>query len=183
LPAGYDRQRRDHRLRHRHGQLDRLTGYVRAGYANGAWTGTGVISSIADLQATHGIGIAEASAIFTSFPAIFAGEQVDNTSVLLSYTLYGDANLDGAVNLNDFNRLAANFGGSGKFWFEGDFDYDGLVNLEDFNRLAVNFGLSAGPDGPTPEDWAALASAVPEMGVGWAAAGLLSVAGRRRRRC
>jgi hypothetical protein len=68
------------------------------------------------------------------------------------------------VNLDDFNRLASSFGTTGKVWSQGNFDYDilGRVNLDDFNLLAGNFGLAAGPDGPTPEDWAALAAAVPE---------------------
>jgi hypothetical protein len=57
------------------------------------------------------------------------------------------------------------------------------VNLDDFNLLAANFNLSAGPDGVVdPEDWAALAAAVPEP----ASLGLLIPAGifalRRRRR-
>jgi hypothetical protein len=77
--------------------------------------------------------------------------------------LNGDANIDGIVNLADFNTLAANFGQSVDRWSNADFDFNGLVNLADFNLLAANFGLSAsGPDGPTPEDWAALGAAVPE---------------------
>ena len=74
----------------------------------------------------------------------------------------GDANLNGAVNLDDFNVLAANFGQANRTWQQGDFTYDGRVTLDDFNALAANFGLSAGPDGPTPADWSALAAAVPE---------------------
>jgi uncharacterized protein (TIGR03382 family) len=77
--------------------------------------------------------------------------------------------------------LAANFGLSGKFWHEADFTFDGLVNLQDFNRLAANFGLTAGPGGPTPLDWSNLASAIPEPGslcAGVFGAGLLL---RRRR--
>ena len=35
---------------------------------------------------------------------------VDATSVRLRLTRYGDADLSGFVNLNDFNRLATNFG-------------------------------------------------------------------------
>jgi hypothetical protein len=83
--------------------------------------------------------------------------------VLVRFTRYGDANLDGTVTTNpDFNRLAANFGLSGKLWTDGDFNYDGSVGQTDFNLLAANFGLSAGPDGPTPQDWATLAAAIPE---------------------
>ena len=78
----------------------------------------------------------------------------------------GDTNLDGAVNLADFNALAANFGQSNRTWQQGDFTYDGRVNLEDFNALAANFGLAATvPNGPTAQDWSALASAVPEPSI------------------
>jgi hypothetical protein len=88
---------------------------------------------------------------------------VDDTTVIVATVRTGDANLDGQVNLPDFNRLASNFGGvSGRVWSQGDFNYDGMTNLADFNLLAGNFGLSASADGPMPQDWAALAAAVPE---------------------
>ena len=54
--------------------------------------------------------------------------------------LRGDANGDGAVNLGDFNILAANFGQSPRDFTQGDFDYSGTVNLADFNILASRFG-------------------------------------------
>jgi hypothetical protein len=79
------------------------------------------------------------------------------------FTRYGDANLDGNVNLADFNRLAASFGSTSARWDDGDFNDDGVVNLGDFNRLASSFGLSAaGPGAPTPQEWSALASLVPD---------------------
>jgi hypothetical protein len=54
----------------------------------------------------------------------------------------GDANGDYAVDTIDFDILAANFGGSGKTWYQGDFNNDGIVDTLDFNALAANFGLS-----------------------------------------
>jgi hypothetical protein len=84
------------------------------------------------------------------------------TAVLVTAALPGDANLDGTVNLQDFNALASNFGDGAAVWVEADFTGDGTVNLQDFNRLAANFGMSASPGGPTPQDWAALAAVVPE---------------------
>ena len=57
---------------------------------------------------------------------------------------------------------AANFGSTSATWQTGDFTLDSIVNLNDFNILAANFGLSAGPNGPTPEEWSALAAVVPE---------------------
>lgn len=156
---------------------------VQSGYAGGAWTGSGIISSIADfVPGSFGVGYAEASSIFTTFPAVFAGEPVDSTSILLAYTLYGDSNLSGNVDSNDFNRLAISFGASAKFWQDGDFNYDGTVNSDDFNLLAVNFGLSAGADGVVdPSDWAALAAAVPEPGLATGALTAVLCLWRRRR--
>jgi hypothetical protein len=66
----------------------------------------------------------------------------------VKYTFYGDANLDGNVTLQDFNRLAANFGQSPRRWSQGDFDFNNTVNLQDFNELAGNFGQTGlGPAG------------------------------------
>jgi hypothetical protein len=66
--------------------------------------------------------------------------------IIIAHVLSGDANLDGTVNLQDFNRLAAHFGESGTTWAEGNFNYDNVTNLPDFNALAGNFGNSAAPD-------------------------------------
>lgn len=161
--------------------FDSIRTLIVNGFAAGAWNGLGINSSSAAVTPAFALGYAEASAIFTTFPATFGGLSVDNTSVLIAYTRSGDANLDNLVNLTDFNRLAANFGSTSAIWNQGDFNYDGLVNLTDFNRLAANFGLSASADGPTPQDWANLAAVVPEPVV---ASGVLVCALLlRRRRC
>lgn len=108
--------------------------------------GAGLIgSSFADANPGYAIGYAESSALFSEFPATFAGRQVDDTAVLMTVTRLGDANLDRRVNLADFNRLAGNFGATGAVWSQGDFNYDGMVNLTDFDRLAGNFGHTAMP--------------------------------------
>ncbi len=125
---------------------------IRAAYNSGDWTGDGIATSTGN-AAQFGLGYAESGAVFTSFPATFSGQQVDDTSVLIAFARFGDANLDGVVNLNDFNRLAG------------------------------NFGLSAAADGVAdPTDWAALAAAVPEPLAGPAFALLAAGAGSGRRR-
>ena len=161
--------------------LQAVRQHVQSGFASGAWTGDGIATSMGNASQL-GLGYAEASAIFPTFPATFSGQNVDNTSVLIAFTRFGDANLDGLVNLADFNRLASNFGSTSAVWSQGDFTYDGTVNLADFNRLASNFGLSAAGTEVTPEDWAALASAVPEPGTAQALLALTCAAGSRRRR-
>jgi hypothetical protein len=57
----------------------------------------------------------------------------------------GDANLDGVVNLSDFNLLAANFGLSERTWQTADFNRDDLTNLADFNILAAPSGQPRPP--------------------------------------
>jgi hypothetical protein len=160
--------------------FDTIRSRIIAAYNGGAWDQPGITSSLANSN-THAVGYAESSAL-TTIPPIFVG--ADSTSVLFRYTRYGDADLSGNVNSDDFNRLASSFGLSGKVWTDGDFNYNGTVNSDDFNLLAGSFGLSAGADGVVdPEDWAALAAAVPEPSTALLFCGLAtSVASFRRRR-
>lgn len=48
--------------------------------------------------------------------------------------LPGDANLDGRLDLEDFNRVRDNFG-KGAFWYQGDFDGNHRVNFDDLEIL------------------------------------------------
>src|SRR5207248_6144452 len=96
-----------------------------------------------------GLGYAEASSVLTysNGTASFSGQTLsDNTAVLVRYTLRGDANLSGTVDLTDFTFLAANFNkSSGAQWLDGDFNYDDKVDLTDFTFLASNFNQTVGP--------------------------------------
>src|SRR5687768_1512400 len=123
--------------------INTVKNLLASGYASGAWNGNGINSSVAAADTTRkqALGYAEATDLFSAFPATFAGVEVDNTAVLVRHTIYGDVNLDRQVNLADFNRLAANFG-TGTTWNQGNLNYDAVVNLADFNILASNFGTS-----------------------------------------
>ena len=118
---------------------------LQAGYNNGAWNGHGIISSVAVTNRQVRVGFAEATDLFGTFPASFAGQTVDDTSLLLHDTLIADANLDGRVDTLDFNALAGNFGAADQRWSQGDFNYDGVVNTLDFNALAGEFGKTLAP--------------------------------------
>ena len=63
---------------------------------------------------------------------------------VLSDTRFGDADLDGAVNLADFAALAVSFGAADAGWASGDFTGDGAANLGDFASLGRNFGFNRG---------------------------------------
>ena len=61
----------------------------------------------------------------------------------ITYTLLGDANLDGVVNAVDFGILAANFNKGVTGWDKVDFNYDNVVSAIDFGDLAANFNKGA----------------------------------------
>jgi hypothetical protein len=126
--------------------LAAINSYLHNGYANGAWNGTptastGVITSSAAAAnyiagaSTTGIGYADSS----------DGQGINTVTntIELTYTLYGDANLDGAVNAIDLQRLLFAFNTPGS-WDQGDFNYDGNVNAIDLQRLLFNFNTSLG---------------------------------------
>jgi autotransporter-associated beta strand protein len=61
--------------------------------------------------------------------------------VTVMYTMNGDANLDGAVNLGDLTDVLANYNKPGT-WSTGDFNYDGMVNLADLTDVLANYNKS-----------------------------------------
>ncbi|HZL38313.1 MAG TPA: dockerin type I domain-containing protein [Tepidisphaeraceae bacterium] len=133
---------------------------VRSGYANGAWTGTGIDSSLAAGagKGKTAIGYAQASTLFDitgTQTATFEGLTVDPTDVLLRSTLYGDANLDGKVTFTDFVILSNHFGQSVPAgWSEGDFNYDGVVDFKDFVLLDNNISGLTAMQQQTMQSWA-----------------------------
>ena len=161
------------------------------GYNAGAWDGLGIDSSsaAADPAGRTALGIAEASDVLGvsgAQTATFRGGAADASSVLIAFTLYGDANLNGAVGFEDLVRLAQNYGTTGKIWSQGDFTYDGNVDFQDLVRLAQNYDTalpaelaSFGPE--FRSDFAAALALVPEPGAELALAGA-AVALRQRRR-
>ena len=120
-----------------------IGGYVQQGHNAGAWNGPGINSSLAAVTPNRAIGYADAADIGS--PAMFSGQPSDSTSVLLRYTLPGDANLDRLVNIGDFSLLAASFN-QPSYWARGDFNYDGVTAIGDFALLAANFNQSLPAD-------------------------------------
>jgi hypothetical protein len=133
----------------RGGNVATVNSLVKTGanFVAGYWNGTsGINSSKAANDASQGTALGvlrnddgSGSAIYSTFdnqPASFG-------DVLVKYTIYGDANLDGTSNTQDFLRLAQNFNAAIPAWGQGDFNYDGKVNALDFNTLATKFGSAA----------------------------------------
>jgi hypothetical protein len=132
--------------------ISSIAAQIKSGYAGGAWTGSGIMSTNAQSNSSYGIGYADAAD--PGNPAGLASGQIE-----IMYTLLGDANLDHKVNGADFTLMAANFNDSvTNGWDKGDFNYSGTVNGDDFVLLAENFNQFAAQSSVDAADLAALDS-------------------------
>jgi probable HAF family extracellular repeat protein len=147
---------------------------LASAYNNGAWNGAGITSSAAAGDATQKT-------------ALGAGEtgSPDASSVLIKFTYYGDATLDGQVDVGDLGRLASAWQGAGT-WSDGDFDFDGSVNVNDLGLLAINWlagvGNPLGPDFASAAAALGLPAAVPEPAAALTGLVLAAITLRRPRR-
>jgi hypothetical protein len=120
-----------------------VTNLIATGRNGGSWTGNGIITSAANGNLTT-LGVAEASQVLdlaANQTALFAGETVDATAVLVKYTYGGDANLDGKLNVDDYGRIDSSIGLVASGWFNGDFNYDGKIDVDDYGVIDSNIGL------------------------------------------
>jgi hypothetical protein len=173
--------------------LTLIRNQIKTGYANGAWTGNGIVSSAAQADPSKGLGFAEASEVPA---AALVGESVAAGAVVVRYTLGGDANLSGKVDFTDLVALAQNYNANfvanpttDSWWTHGDFNYDGKVDFTDLVKLAQNYNAAlpseAVPGAPVgfAGEMAAAFAAVPEPGAVALVLGLgISLPMRRRRR-
>jgi hypothetical protein len=120
------------------------------GRNGGQWNGTGsaIISSDAgtDNPRNTGIGYADNSEILPGGVGTWGGLNLvaGDHAVLMKYTYYGDTDLNGVVNFDDYSRLDNGFSTGGSDWFHGDFDYNGLVNFDDYSLIDNAFNTQSG---------------------------------------
>ncbi len=179
------------------------SGYNLPGGAN--WKGPGITSSAAAANP----GLMAVGVILNSTPngtqiygsgttlGSFDGDNPPaGSDILVKYTYFGDANLDGKVDGSDYSLIDAGYASmktSGKLtgWYNGDFNYDGVIDGSDYALIdnafnnqgaaAVSSALVATSTAQAGTAQTAGPSAVPEP----ASLGLLAAAvglGARRRR-
>jgi len=118
--------------------MSTIYSYLQSGYNNGAWNGTGIISTSAQTPTNglnYGLGYSDGQ------DGVVSG--LSSGQIEVKYTLLGDANLDGTVNGTDFSILAGNFGQGYTNWDQGNFLFGSSVNGSDFSALSANFGQGA----------------------------------------
>jgi Glycoside hydrolase family 44 len=109
-----------------------------SGFNGGNWQGTGITSSTAAGDAGRfTLGYADGGNA-----ADHADTGVPAGDVEVEYTVAGDVNLSGGVDLSDLVIVASDFGQTGSDWAAGDVNYDGNVDLSDLVIVASNFGAS-----------------------------------------
>jgi hypothetical protein len=127
--------------------LPAIQSLVNAARNNGAWNVDGLTSSAAagNVKRTTTLGAMEASEYRSIYGATakFAGESIGSNAVLVKYTYYGDANLSGTVNFDDYVKVDTGFSGKRIGWNNGDFNGDGSVNFDDYTLIDLAFNQQA----------------------------------------
>ncbi len=133
------------------GSLSAVTALAATGYDSGRWDGPGLASSAAAADPAHltALGVIPntaggAAAVYPTFDGVSAAA----SAVLVRFTTYGDANLDGSVDLADYTRIDAGFVSAATAaplagWANGDFDYDGVVDGSDYTLIDSTFNAAA----------------------------------------
>jgi hypothetical protein len=151
------------------GNLSAITNQLKTGFnaGSGYWNGTGGIISTAAASDTRHLTTLGSR---LSDGTVFDGVNTTTTDVLVKYTYYGDADLNGTVNGADYQQIDNGFGMHLSGWSNGDFNYDGVVDGSDYSLIDNTFnqitatGASPLAISAVASDLIASPSSVPEPG-------------------
>jgi autotransporter-associated beta strand protein len=179
--------------------LATVSAAVASAYKAGTWTGPGITSSLAASNSSHltavGVMINDTTANTsgslsgTAIYSAFDGGTPNDGDILVKYTYYGDANLDGKVDGSDYSLIDNGALMHLTGWYNGDFNYDGVINGSDYtlidnayNTQGASLAAEIGGSVASVTAQVAGGSSVPEpTTLGLLAIGAAGLLGRRRR--
>jgi fibronectin-binding autotransporter adhesin len=181
------------------GDLTNISNQLKQGLNIGGslWAGTtGIVSSVAAADTRHITAVGAISnndgnghilygpggQIATSFDGVTS---LATTDILVKYTYFGDANLDGKLNASDYIAIDNGFTMHLTGWANGDFNYDGTVNGDDYTLIdnAFNTQSSVSINAVAASPAAQISVSVPEPAtLGLVAIGSAATLLRRRRK-
>jgi len=131
--------------------MTRVNGYLKTGFNGGLWNGLGLASAIANSAAgdLNALGLilnddgSNPGGVGNPLITPFDGQTpMLATDLLVKYTYYGDATLDGKVDGSDYSRIdTAMITPSSTGWHNGDFNYDGVINGSDYTLIDNAFNV------------------------------------------
>jgi hypothetical protein len=124
-----------------------VTGAIAFARHGGAWDRPGLTSSAARTQTNHATTLGVLSAAeYNSVGGTgsFSGQPYTTGDVLVKYTWYGDTDLNGKVNFDDYVRTDNGFNNHLTGWLNGDFDGNGQVNFDDYVLIDLAFNTQSG---------------------------------------
>jgi len=126
--------------------LPQVRAQIAAARNGGHWDAPGLTSSSARANASTTLAAIEGSEFHAMHgaAATFAGVTVDDSAVLVKYTYYGDTDLNGRVNFDDYVRTDNGFNNHLSGWMNGDFDGNGQINFDDYVLIDLAFNTQSG---------------------------------------
>jgi hypothetical protein len=133
----------------------KLVDALKTGRNLGAWNGPGIRSSIAAANPGKNTGIGMLLNDKGGQPIMpnFSSEAVSAQCILLKYSYYGDLDLSGGVDADDYARIDIGFANGLTGLPEGDIDLSGgTPDADDYALIDIAFATQAEPlatNGPT----------------------------------
>ncbi|HZZ42836.1 MAG TPA: SdrD B-like domain-containing protein, partial [Tepidisphaeraceae bacterium] len=126
------------------GAINSMATLLTTGYDTGIWDGYGIDSSTASANTaqTTALGYLTAADLGVSSYNSFA---VSPSAVIIKYTYYGDATLDGNITSDDFALTDRGHAKNLTGWLNGDFNYDGLMTAADYTLLNNAYATLTAP--------------------------------------
>jgi hypothetical protein len=120
--------------------------WLTRGYNGDGWNGTNASGAInsslaasSSLPDAVGYGLGSDIAISS-----IGGFNIAPGDMLVRYTWYGDADLNGRVNFDDYVRTDNGFNNHRTGWVNGDFDYNSQIDFDDYVLIDLAFNTQSG---------------------------------------